>query len=460
MNNKYFDEYIKAKNKYLRYKSIMSGGYFDMKQPFDFTIIKTLDKCLTKESIYLINSLQSIMEPYNKQLDYIIKPFNEDITKLVNLMNHKIEKVKYKEIHKNNTIVPHVIKNIDINEFRDVESKGNIEINNYLEKQINNFKKINNKNNEEVFLPVGFIGSGVIEDLKKDPNKLSKYTEYQINNIKVTIFNRVDKDNSELIKNVDLYMKIINKVANHFNLKFIYPNIILLLSDAKKTFELENNIFTINNVNSAEYNPLTNQLSIYRQEEFLKLLLHELSHRALLEQNIDNYITKEWENKWNIDRNGSLLVRETLVETFAQFMNICITSYICNNNKFNETFNILWKSELLFGLYQTAKILYLSGFRSNKEFTNKQSNNKIKAMTSVVEYHIFKTILMLNFNEFYLYYRSNMEKILELIYTFSVNNEIYNNIIDGIINDLDKVNKESRLYKTGRMSIVERNILD
>ncbi|QKF94823.1 hypothetical protein QKU48_gp1365 [Fadolivirus algeromassiliense] len=463
MNKKFHDEYMKSKGNYLKYKNkpnnIMTGGYFDIKQPFDYSIINTLNNHLTTDSIHLLNELYKIITPYNQLLEKQIKPFDGQVIDLIDIMNDKIEKVKSKPITKFNRMIPNIMKNINLNEFKRVESKGNIEINNFLDKEIRKFKETNQDNNEEVFLPAGFIGSGIIEDFKNNPNKLSRYTEYESDGTKITIFNRVGRDNTELINNIHLYTKIIKKTANHLNLTFSTPNIILLLSNAKKTFELNNGVFTIDNVNSAEYAPFNNQLSIYRKEEFLKLLLHELSHRAVLERNIDDLVTKQWSKCWAVERNGSLLLRETIVETFAQFMNICILSYICNN-KFKETFNILWKMELLFGLYQTAKILYMSGINSNKEFTSNQTSNKVRAMTSVVEYHIFKTILMLNFNEFYLYYTTDMGKLLDLIYDFSVNNESYNKIVDGLIEDFKNADQESTLYRTGRMSIIERNILD
>ena len=138
----------------------------------------------------------------------------------------------------------------------------------------------------------------------------------------------------------------------------------------------------------------------------------------------------------------------------AQFINVAVTSELCNID-----FNKLWNTEIRFGLYQSAKILYISGFKNNREFVTNSSNNYINESTSVAEYHIFKTILMLNFNKFMdLYKKGSVKDILDLVYDYSLNNKYYNEIINKMIKSFDK-NDSSYIYKTGRMSIVERNII-
>ncbi len=68
---------------------------------------------------------------------------------------------------------------------------------------------------------------------------------------------------------------------------------------------------------------------------------------------------------------------------------------------------------------------------------------------------------MLNFSKFYnLYITNNIDGLYNMVYEYSANNKYYNQIIDSLIKEFDTIDKDRFLYKTGRMTIIERNIFN
>ena len=260
---------------------------------------------------------------------------------------------------------------LELNDTREIATLAYYLSDKFEKKFIPELKYIPNRNN--------FITTDVILDLINHLENI-KYL-YIVKNNDTDIVSTIP--NKELFEEIKFLLKIITKVSGYFGLKFEIPNIYLLLSDAKKYFPDHNAIFKTNSINSAEFTR-DNILWIYRKEEISKLLLHELSHRANLEGRVDNSQFKEWNEKWAIERvdKEDLKLTETVTETMAQFMNVSVTAAMCHGSEnFEQTFNNLWKNELMFGLYQTAKILYISGFKTNSEFTNKTNNERVREST-------------------------------------------------------------------------------
>lgn len=306
-----------------------------------------------------------------------------------------------------------------------------------------------------------FIGSDIIESLQKSPEMIDKLQIIQSEGDNNLIIPSRISNPENLVSEVKMHKNIISSLAKELNTNFKNSDVLLLLSDSLKLFpKRDNPIFTAKSINSAEYSTNLNQLNIFRMEELSKLLFHELSHRAGLERYINNEeLNNKFKEKWAIERSSNLYFTESIIEAIAEFINIMVVSQFCQKDC-----DILWQYEIMFGLYQTAKILYISGFSNNREFINKNNSElRVKESTSAVEYHIWKTICMIKFNDMYeSCFDGDINKINNFwleVWEFSNSNEMYNKILDGLIKEFDNTDKNSLLFKTGRMSLIERNII-
>ncbi len=345
-----------------------------------------------------------------------------------------------------------------------MEKKGSSAVNNYLKKLT---LEVAQKNGESDNLfeiskhtVFAFIPSDVIEKLKQDnPEKMNKLSKIILSDFAIYIPEVIlDKqDLNKLVEKIYLSYQLANQITknlvNEENTRT--KNVFLLMSDAKKIFPKHREIFTVRSTNSAEYNGIFNKLNILRSEELFKLMLHEFFHLSGLDFKIENDSNGRFNKVWNVYKIGSgLLLNESIVEALASVVNIVITNIICQNNDIRYYFD----NEIKFGLLQTAKILYISGFDSVIQLIDPKYRKKVIETTSTVEYHIFKTIILMNFNKFIKLLRENkIEEIENMIYDFVKNSKYFRFYVDSIINKL-KIghnDKDDILFNTGRMTITE-----
>lgn len=315
-----------------------------------------------------------------------------------------------------------------------------------------------------------FITPDVVSDLKSFD--LTIFNFYNYNNINISIPKSLDLD-SNIFHKIILHTNII------FDFKKLFPfhnlnsniNIELLLSNAKKLFSPPSSkhscFFSPTSINSAQFYSLPSKLTIFRKEELFKLLLHELIHYSHIDRFVDSNssFNNIWFKHFNVHKSFSFLFSESIAETFAQLLNLLIISSL-----FDIDFALLFKFELLFGLFQTAKIFFLAGFTDSKQFFNSfdpSFNNKIFTSTNTVEYHIFKTIFLFNLNDFLNIFflasnsSSNLNNIsaqlLNLISDSFSSNSSFHSIINFFLNffSSDLIDTSSFIFLSSRMSLIE-----
>jgi len=365
--------------------------------------------------------------------------------------NHDI---KAKSIHK----LKKAIDNINIDEYQ-----GAIENNTSYDYIVDSTAKLFVIDSDAAarIMNYGFLPLDVLISLQQMRIfNLYNYTSSSGHQIQIYGPDISQSNINDIINLTTLSIQVMTRFANIMSLSFKVPKINIFMTNAKKQFT--DNEFSITHINSAEYHPHGNNLNIFRQEELFKLLLHELGHCIKVEGRFrDVYdpkssgslaFNKKWAVKASDERYAPSNLSETIVEVFAEILNIYVCGKIYNNlDSFKEFVYI----ELLFGMFQTAHILKISGFNSMGEFINPK-NVFISQSTSAVQYHIFKSILMLNFGKFVDVYDNNdMLGIYDMIYDFVVKDQIYNDLIGLMIDGYDKLDHNSILCKTGRMSLLE-----
>ena len=209
------------------------------------------------------------------------------------------------------------------------------------------------------------------------------------------------------------------------------PNkLIIFLTNQEKEIdnELEHKAhFRTLNVNSAVTNG--QDIIIYREQELLKSIFHELIHFHLLdfrvipsESNILEYLKKTH----NISEDNKYLLYECITESLANILNNIYSGH------FKKDFKNNFINELIFSTLQVAKILKICKYTSWEEFTliNTQTQQtqqthtqththththntkkQFKQDSCVFSYYILKLYILLNIDEYW----SILDKQLKFI---------------------------------------------
>lgn len=298
-----------------------------------------------------------------------------------------------------------------------------------------NIKIIKNEISDSRFMP---------ELIMRDIEKIKKMW-------KITMKIRDEKSSTIIIKvpvnyNTNKIIKIM-KIAifmmylpYHNQTKFditIYP------SKEKKYFPKKGGVFDIDHINSGETlsiyqgNEKTRTYNtIFREEELYKVLIHELHHS--IEKRLD------W-GTMDLNVNREINLNETYTESIAAILSIIVLG------------KTTYKKTLMFSLFQSAKILYLSGMTLDDLLGESGSHDQVRQCTSTVEYHILKAALIYDIDN----YMNNImfqmdgklvDKMKESIIS-ALKNHKFRKIIDHYMDKLknNKI-KDKECLKTGRMT--------
>ena len=292
-------------------------------------------------------------------------------------MNDKNLRKMFEMINKNYVKNEYQIQKIDQNINYLLNNNGN----NFIAKDIN--KKIQNLYNNTYFINSGGNKIWLVSNQKRLDKKL-------INHLVNRIISFKRYDGSQLENNIYIW-----------------------LTDMKKQFPKKGQILGMDNVNSAScdvYPPdiqKNGDIYIWRKEEILKVLIHELLHSLRYDyysQNkvLDNMLKKEF----NV--NNHLNINESYTETLATILN-CIYFTIENGRSF-EYFLALLSNEIGYSDRQVQKILKHYNYHHFGELYRKNSNRIFKQNASVFSYYILKNILLNNVSEFIKYAMQNKLK--------------------------------------------------
>ena len=209
------------------------------------------------------------------------------------------------------------------------------------------------------------------------------------------------------------------------------------------------------NVNSGSTLP-GEFINLWRNEEFNKVLIHELVHTFFLDFrdscNIDNYIR----TTFSITSDSPVYIWES----YTEFLAIIIHAiYISKNIK--SVINIL-SVEKYFGYFQCAKILHQFGCNTTSDLLNKKCT--LNYVTDILSYFNIKTSMLHMLDEsikYMIQYNTNIvnfnqrhcKEYLDLI-KISMNNTSFVNIIDTFIKKIPYVT-DKVMKSTMRMTAIE-----
>jgi len=152
------------------------------------------------------------------------------------------------------------------------------------------------------------------------------------------------------------------------------------------------------------------EISIFRKEEWFKVLIHETFHNYGLDFSDQRIDDLKSEIKKIFLVSSEFEIYEAYAEFWAVFFNCLITSYhLTPKTKsyldFRLLFDYMLKGEQLFSLFQTVKILKFMGLEyKNLYEKNEESrllrNTFYKEETNVFSYYILKNIMLNDYVSF------------------------------------------------------------
>lgn len=283
--------------------------------------------------------------------------------------------------------------------------------------------------NYKLQVPVSGIlhesGKYISTQLHTKINKLTFYNihgNYMYDGIPITlnIFHR-----GESKKTITTIYDVINFVIYYCkSLKKTHPssvNIKLVLSPYKKTLPKIGNAITAHNVNSGftsrNYGTNNSSIVIYRKEEIIKVLIHELLHAFDIDSKMsskpyENDLLKLYSFK---ELNGGLdhiNVNESFTDTYACLLNIALVA-LKSNKKVNYFLEMvhLEQNHIISVAEKIMSHIGLNIQNGNTIVKMQPKQFEYSETTHVISYYILKALNLINLNGFLSYLIENNYQI-------------------------------------------------
>lgn len=221
---------------------------------------------------------------------------------------------------------------------------------------------------------------------KKYLNKCDKIMQISLENINIMI---LYKNN---INDILRYINVLKRCVIITKIEKINKNFNIFIVKCPNKRTLPSNIIdyiTPDNINGGFTSLNTTNIFILREEEFPKVILHEILHHS--QYHIDNwgsYNINKLKKHFNIDKRTVLIPNEAIIETIATIYHLSFIS-----SEYNIPYDKLLKKEIKYSIKQSNKILD----RQEKQLLNNIDN--WYENTNAYCYIIFKTILLIKLTD-------------------------------------------------------------
>jgi len=311
-----------------------------------------------------------------------------------------------------------------------------------------NMKSLDTRDVEKTEITVS-RGAGADNIIEKSYLFAKTSFHFVLNRCNITIHLFSKKTKKTLIHELAKVVQYVFSLSRN-DLRHLVINIYLI--DKKKTNTPGMKKLGRNEINSGmcQRGKVTT-ITIYREEELIKVLIHELIHGF----QYDNYedtdkIIKHYQKKYHMS-SKNINTNEAYTEIWANLINCYLISQKPGRNNYN-LFLILIALENNFSKYQAEKVMYLTDL-DGKE------NIDINKDTNVLSYFIIRNEIYDKLNLFLKFCRNHNEDYIKL----NDEKEWFNFLmkIDKIKKNNRRFNntdKQNYIFKTMRMSLNEVDI--
>lgn len=314
-------------------------------------------------------------------------------------LNKKIIKKLYSDVFHSNMFAKSFVKTVH---------KESIEIT-----EIN--KHIINELNISNF--TSFTSSHVLKDTR-NIKKLVRYS-FSINNIGYQLVFLLLNNNDERIINNKLktFIRNIHFLTKFMNSKMKTLKIVILYSTEKKEKNNDKKTLNANNVNTGVTRScaINGNIFLYRQEELVKVFIHELIHAKCIDFSNINANTETLnivKEMFNI--NSDFIISEAYSEFWANIINTLFVALDVSKSGFEDfydNFTILHIIEKIFSLHQIVSILNYMDL-TYKDIIENKNLSRYSEDTNVFAYYILKTIWLYFGNDYLLFMKKNNSNLL------------------------------------------------
>jgi len=292
-------------------------------------------------------------------------------------------------------------------------------------------------------------GEGADNIIKKSYLFAKTSFHFLLNRCNITIHLFSKNTNKPLIYKLAKIIQYVFSLSRN-GLKHLVINIYLI--DKKKTNTPRMKKLGRNEINSGmcQRGGVTT-ITIYREEELIKVLIHELIHGFQYDDYEDtDKIIKHYQKKYHMS-SIKINTNEAYTEIWANLINCYLISQKPGRNNYN-LFLILMALENEFSKYQAEKVMYLTGLDGKEEVD-------INKDTNVLSYFIIRNEIYEKLNLFLKFCRNHNDDYIKL----NDEKEWFNFLmkIDKIKKNnrrFNKINKQNYIFKTMRMSLNEVDI--
>lgn len=279
---------------------------------------------------------------------------------------------------------------------------------------------------EKECFPVGThfenIESLIQESIRDIPNKISYSSSFSIQHRTFHVYFTVSNSPSSVTKEIEtalfnMYRWLI--IATHYSEQAICSqtlNIYIYWTDLKKHlpkkkrepihWEHANTAFTFACHLPGESSTGTNEINIYRKEEWFKVFIHETFHSFALDFSIltnASQLSDQWirQQLFRIDTED-MRFYEAYTETWAEIISLLfMVAATTTTAEFTvETFQKILSVELCWSTFQCVKVLRHYDLDYTSLLALKKITNKYKENTPAFSYFIIKCICILNIDRF------------------------------------------------------------
>jgi len=236
---------------------------------------------------------------------------------------------------------------------------------------------------------------------------------YKEINMYIIMRNKItNKQKFQIFKN--LYrVYLISKIYNISKWNSYIFNYYIIMNPQKRCMpSKKEDLIDVKNINGGFTYINENDIYIIREEDYEKVIIHELLHHNILIHKTDwkKENIKRLKEHFNIHNNMLLIPNEAIIETFACVLN-----------------TIFYSIESGSSLQDNLKKDQVHSINLAKKILDKQEGNKWQEKTHSYCYIVFKTILYVYFNKFLKIYKyNNYTEITDFLIKYSHN--IYNKI--------------------------------
>jgi hypothetical protein len=215
-----------------------------------------------------------------------------------------------------------------------------------------------------------------------------------------------------------------------------------LLPDKKILRKNQKKITPLNvNSGSNRFTSTESEICIFRREECIKVIFHEVLHGLRCSKlGSHKEITERLCVKYKL-KSKDILIDESYAELWAKLINCAFISSLTNSSSKFQHFCTLIALEKEFSIYQANKI---------KQFVKKSSDKNLDKDTNVTAYYLVVGEIFTNLTDFLMTcgdnpYVRDHQKCLDYLYQLS-------------ILDKKKVTTNDKFYSTMRMSVSELSV--